>query len=197
MRLPLPVRVAAAAALLGVGCAQVLGIEEATLDPTIGAPPLDAGVPTCDRYCDVVQRNCAGPLEQYPTRDTCLSTCALLPVGTLGDSGGNTVGCRLRYAESAGEFEAAVNCPAAGPAGNGICGTNCEGFCTIALAACDTTLFTVDTCAGACTRLRDLGTYDDSMQTGPEVQCRVYHATVASRDPEVHCQHAAGAPPCR
>ncbi|MBM4363665.1 MAG: hypothetical protein FJ104_13365 [Deltaproteobacteria bacterium] len=196
MRLPLPVRAAMAAALLGVGCAQVLGIEEATLDPALGAEAPGAPQLTCESYCELLEKNCTGALQQYAGRETCLSTCAVLPIGTASDAEENTLGCRLRYAVSAGEFEADVNCPAAGPSGNGICGTNCDALCTIALASCDPADTIVKNCGTLCAALPDRGSFDASMDKGRSVQCHIYHATAATRDPSIHCPHAAGVGPC-
>ncbi|HVU02210.1 MAG TPA: hypothetical protein VHE30_10670 [Polyangiaceae bacterium] len=188
-------------------CTGILGIEQATHDPALDEPRGGGGQPgdsggapktPCEEYCATALRNCAGANSLYASSDACLAVCNTFPAGTAGADSGNSLACRMKYAKLAGTVgELDINCPAAGPGGDGVCGTNCEGFCTIALAACPTsTVVNVDSCAGLCARLPDQGGYDASIQKGNSVQCRLYHASAATLDPVVHCPHVAGVGPC-
>lgn len=214
------VLMAALAMPLAVSCAAVLGIDKAELEGAGGSPGTGGGAGSdaaagggsdsgdgtlglCGEYCRTVRKNCTGALEVYPSLAQCLGACKALPAGNPGDTSGNTVECRLHYAQSASmPGEQDVTCAAAGPAGNGTCGDNCESFCTIALAACIGTSAPYKTMAGclaACRPLHDDGVYTDSLTVQKEnsQQCRVYHATAATFDPVLHCPHtniAAGKP---
>jgi hypothetical protein len=208
---------------LSASCATVLGIEKAELEASGGASgsggsssdagatggssgatggssgATDAGevVPAglCGEYCRTVRKNCTGALEVYPSLAQCLGACKALPQGKSGDTSGNTVECRRHYAESASmPGERDVTCAAASPAGNGVCGDNCEAFCMIALDACTGITAPYKTLAGcmaACKPLHDDGVYTDSatVQKENSQQCRVYHATAATFDPVLHCPH--------
>jgi hypothetical protein len=187
-------------------CAGILGIEKAEHNEKLdkvggsgGSPAADAKPKAlCDRYCDAVLANCSAENSVYTSRDVCMGVCETFPPGQEGDDGVNTAECRLQYAIAAGAVgELPLNCAAAGPGGDGKCGTNCEGFCTIGLKACaDSMVITVDSCAGICARLPDPGGFTDQIQSGNSVQCRLYHASAATFDPRTHCIHVAGVGPC-
>ncbi len=195
------------ALLVTASCADVLGIDEATLEASTGGGTGSGGAGgaaadggtfppgLCGEYCASVLKNCTEANELYTSPQICLDVCKLLPAGTKDDTSGNTVGCRLHYSEEipvVGERE--TNCPAAGPGGNGVCGTDCEGFCSIAMGACTGTNVQYSSaadCATGCATVPDPGGYNDSVpnQTGNSVQCRLYHASAASFDPKFHCPH--------
>jgi hypothetical protein len=159
----------------------------------------------CQSYCAAVSAACVGPHTQYIDLDACLASCAALPEGAPGDTAGNSVHCRATYAEKA-PSEPYTYCTWAGPGGDGKCGTNCDGFCTLMMQACtaSTTLSSKDyyesleACHASCDRLPDVGSYDasDSLQQmgSDHVQCRLYHvgAALAEADPITHCPHATG-----
>lgn len=259
--LPFPSRAAAraacAAAVAGVwlvGCAGLLGIEEATCDPdidprcagrtlsqltpagsggsTAGAGGLaaaagnggDAGAagggmlelggaggasapvepPLCERYCDTIMSACTGENEQYASPMACRAVCGLLAPGSPGAFGENSVECRLARAELArATGEPASYCYTAGPGGGGVCGTDCEGFCTIMAQMC-TLMGSFDECLPQCEQVPNLAeedpdeavTYGTAIQNGDSVQCRLYHVTAATLDSRTHCSHAAGVALC-
>lgn len=188
---------------LAVACAQVLDIQEATLDTTGtgGAPPSPNAPVTCGEYCDTVMKNCAGNFEQYTSKEMCMAVCAHLPRGARADDSVNTVGCRLRNAQLAaklGQAEKDSQCSTAGPGGNGVCGTNCEGYCSIMLPTCAGKFDGGQQgCLTLCTRRPDSGSYNDAMSSGPDVQCLLYHVSAATLAPDPHCAHAIGATPCK
>jgi len=174
-------------------CQQVLGIKDAQLDPESDL---------CATYCDAALADCTGALAVYTNRETCLGFCGVLPLGTTGDETGNSASCRLTQAAHAldtGEPE--THCPLAGPAGDGTCGSNCDSFCVVFAEVCpsDFAAAYADQTAcltGCAANIPDLGTYNSSMSSGDNVQCRLWHLAAASVDPSIHCTHAAGHAPC-
>ncbi len=244
----------------GSGCRQVIGIEEANVDPTLGqatdptseedsgvdpgsagtaaetsAPvagtsSTDAGTgggagvgvgggagagaegggganlftgTLCERYCGAVTQNCTGAFAVYANYANCLDVCAILPEGMPGETEHNTVNCRFTSALFA-PTEVSYYCPAAGPGGNGVCGSDCEGFCRLLVGVCSPyseVELKYDECKKTCNELEDLGTYTvdpaAELYEGDHVQCRLYHVSAAaSADTEAHCQHAFGNSPC-
>jgi hypothetical protein len=210
------------AALLSAGfalsCASLIGIEDASLDPKgqggagavggttsgAGTGPTDAGqgggegdpvLSQCARYCDAVMKNCTGPVQVYESPQVCKEVCLQLPPGTPGDRSGNTVACRLFHATQIELIgEEASECPAAGPGGDGVCGENCDGFCTLIRGLCPAAL-SVE-CEASCPAIPDQGGYNSSVMGGLSLQCRLYHVSAASLDADFHCPHAAGVGPC-
>lgn len=191
---------------LAFGCASIVGIEDAELDPELadggdatgGAG--GAGATLCSRYCDAALTNCQDH-PVYFSRAVCETSCGFLDPGDESDETGNTVACRLRSAELAltiGELD--VQCPAAGPGGDGRCGTNCEGYCTLMRGACpelfETTFTDESGCLEACALVPDEGGFVLNNQTGDSLNCRLYHVTAAALDPMFHCPHAAGLNTC-
>ncbi|HEX7668558.1 MAG TPA: hypothetical protein VF395_03195 [Polyangiaceae bacterium] len=201
-----------------VACSGVLGIEKAEHDEKLdqtgaggkGAGGSDGtsgtsstgGTATgpktlCERYCDTVMANCTGDNPVYKSRAVCDEVCKVLPPGRPGDTDVDSIECRLHFAELVATLgEASVNCPAAGPGGDGICGANCEGFCTIALAACPDSPVSGVGCAKACSDLPDPGGYTSNIDSGDSVECRLYHASAATVDPATHCRHTGGVGAC-
>ncbi len=195
------------AALLLASCANIVGIQDAALDESGsgGAGAQGSGgaggaddphALLCARYCSEVMKNCSGDVQVYESLPVCLKVCQALPSGKNGERSGNSVNCRLSHAEQAGVLvgEKASECPAAGPGGNGVCGENCEGFCTLMAAICPANL-SVE-CGATCPSIEDLGGYTSLQTSGKTLQCRLYHVSAATIDAVFHCPHAAGAGPC-
>jgi len=200
-------------ALSAIGCADVLGIEQASLDPNLGTAVSlnesgDAGSEAsaepqtlCELYCETVLRACdddeSGSFAVYDSRFTCEEQCALMNEGADGDESGNSVQCRLFHALIAERSpgERLTECPAAGPGGDDICGSNCEGYCTLMLATCGGTFESQEACLASCAAVSDLGGYDIGQTAGDSLQCRLYHVGAALASAH-HCEHAAGAYPC-
>ena len=215
-------------------CSELLNIDEARVDPRLesgnsagaGATATSSGGTAgaggdtggsggtsgtsgtagnlCTQYCEEIGRSCRGDSLQYADDEQCLRVCALFDEGSLDDEGKNTVGCRLRYAFNA-RYEAGASCWRAGPGGDGYCGSNCEGYCTIMLAACTPETASpyyfddFETCVAECDSLPQIPYIqgDPSVLSGDTVQCRTYHVTTAVMfDTEEHCGHALGLYPC-
>jgi hypothetical protein len=174
----------------------------------------------CATYCTAVQANCKGDNAAYVSMDQCMKTCAALPLGDVGDTMVDTVGCRLGAANAAKTTQAG-NCAVAGPFGGDLskgptgftCAddapsdTNkipgCPAFCEIAVSICPAD-FNGDqqTCEDAC-QLFTLSTTNVDVTTstpsnGNTFNCRAYHLTAAVKDtatPSVHCGHIIAVSP--
>jgi len=214
-------------------CNGLLDLDEAYVDPSIAAAragtsgsagtspstPVEAGAAggggasvepetTCQQYCRVITESCVGDDAQYTDLDACLAACPLFPEGTAGDTVGNSLNCRLTQALRASS-EPVTYCTWAGPGGNGQCGSNCEGFCTLMSKSCTPTTTSADgdyfandeQCMAACAALPSVGPYcatSKSVTSGNSLECRLYHvaAGIYADDPDVHCPHAMGISLC-
>ncbi|HVY46543.1 MAG TPA: hypothetical protein VHB21_11720 [Minicystis sp.] len=149
--------------------------------------------PDCATLCDEAMKNCTGDDAVYVSAAVCEAVCADLPVGAASDTSGDTVGCRVYHAGAPAKMDPALHCQHAGPGGAGYCGSNCEGFCSIAVPTCgklEGEFKDEKTCMQTCAK------FPDSMQpfsvadtTGDTLQCRLYHVSVATLDPKTHCPH--------
>ena len=154
---------------------------------------------SCENYCNF-QSACDNDFPQYSTVGPCLSVCEKMPLGTMTDMTGNTVGCRTFYAIEAGENTAdqETNCRRAGPSGDGACGGICESFCAIAQQACvdDNEAFssTVE-CLDACELWNTEPNYDANVPEADTYACRLKHLTYATVLPGTHCSHVAAVSP--
>ncbi|HWU90638.1 MAG TPA: hypothetical protein VN253_25405 [Kofleriaceae bacterium] len=173
-------------------------VDAKTIDAPIDSPPAQLG---CASYCSSIMSNCTGSVQQYTSMSDCMSSCARFPVGTAADMSGNTLGCRTYHAGAAAGAPA-VHCRHAGPGGNGACGGDCEGFCTVVLGSCTGANLQYNgdmaTCMTACNGFATNPPYNTMQTGGNTFACRLYHATVASGAPNVHCPHTAVASgPCQ
>lgn len=151
--------------------------------PAIDAPGLTLD---CASYCGAIQTACTGTLAQYESVNACLGTCEHLPVGALGDMTGNTLGCRVYHTDFARQ-DPMTHCEHAGPAGGTMCGTTCEGFCSVAPIVCPTQ-WQANNCAQQCGGLATVPPYSIN-SVGDTIECRLYHLTNATVDPTTHCPH--------
>jgi hypothetical protein len=138
-------------------------------------------------------------VKQYKSDTSCLNSCAAFLLGSSKDTSGNTLGCRAHYATLAAT-EPATNCAAAGPAGGGRCGSNCDAYCALMARTCATVFEDDLQCRTDC--LAMVGVDELAYRfgaSGDNLQCRIYHATFAAEGfPELHCPHASPIPtaPC-
>ncbi|HVH47176.1 MAG TPA: hypothetical protein VM925_32785 [Labilithrix sp.] len=163
-------------------------------DPGSGPP-----APTCERYCSLVAQKCGGPNQQYRDTAECLSACSLLELGSATDGDTNSIGCRMRKAESAATQSASVD---AGPFGGGVCGSRCASYCRIVGKSClelETPIFggSEGTCNEQCPTFR----FDPNEGEGPlqefagnnSLNCRSHHLILSLKSPadaKNHCPHA-------
>lgn len=151
--------------------------------PTGGQTALD-----CSSYCTTITANCTAKNAQYASIEQCQGSCGAFPLGDEADRDGNTLGCRVYHADAAASAPD-THCTHAGPGGNNQCGSNCEGFCALASLACSGTFTDGEACMSACAGYPDSEPFDAADVSGDTLACRLYHLTVATEAPEVHCPH--------
>ena len=154
-------------------------------------PPVDTAPQPltldCESYCGGIQARCTDTLAQYGSQEECVASCNSIPIGTLGEMAGNTLGCRIYHTEAAGE-DAGAHCEHAGPGGGSMCGaTICVGFCSLAPDTCPNQ-WQVNTCLNRCGQLTSTPPYNIA-SSGDTIECRLYHLTAATVDPTLHCPH--------
>jgi len=154
----------------------------------------------CTNYCAAILSGCVtGDVIQYKSLLSCTKSCPAFVLGTLQDTSSNTLGCRFSHALAALESPA-QNCAAAGPSGGGVCGTNCDAYCTLMLSICPSVYENQADCNTSCVAM--VGVSDTVYNTslaGDTLQCRIYHSTFAAEgNPNLHCMHASPTPllPC-
>jgi hypothetical protein len=196
-----------------VACNGLLGICSATVGELDGGPNTEAGV-NCTYYCQTITQNCTGPSAEYQgDLGLCESMCNNLSLdnGSILPSNDNTLGCRIYYAQQAGQSDPATNCRFAGPLGGARCGdriTACGNFCSLGVPYCagiaKPTYASVNDCNTQCLT-GDAGTgagfvfTTDGGSTGTDLpdgtntlNCRFYHLENAyPTKPRglVHCPH--------
>jgi hypothetical protein len=195
-----------AASLLAIaGCGGGGGGDDAGSDAPV--PVIDAnrasdalpGTPdaegplTCGSYCGRMSTTCTGGNAQYASDADCMATCALWEVGELDMTRGNTLGCRIWHVGIA-EVAPDIHCEHAGPGGGDLCGFYCPVFCTLDMTVCtgaNEIYSGHPQCMQACNGFAKLPLYDASQTTGDTYACRLYHATAATTDPDLHCASTA------
>jgi hypothetical protein len=145
----------------------------------------------CATYCTAFQAACGTDPTAYPSEAACLSACATndWDAGTVADTTGNTIGCRIYHAGAA-VTDPTSHCGHASMFGGGQCGTVVENYCWSIEAVCtgdNAPMWTVDCATDAAAYPG--GTPGDT--TGDSMACRLYHlgaSTLISADD--HCGHA-------
>ena len=183
------------------GCGNNTTNDNGAADMAVAVAPHDlaGATPDCVSYCTAIMANCLGDGSdagmgsngQYTSMDNCLHSCAAMPVGALADSSGNTLGCRLYHATAA-KGDPATHCPHAGPGGAGVCGTNCQGYCQIAMKYCTAAnkaqvYSDLGDCMTTCMALPDDVRFSIAVQDGNHQACLLYHVQEASTVPDDHC----------
>ncbi len=160
-------------------------------DMSIAHDLASGSAPTCAAYCAKIQMNCTagsgdgGGNQQYPDVNTCTSYCmtaAAWPAGMIGDTSGNTIGCRLYHAGAAAA-DPVLHCPHAGPTGGAVCGALCDNYCQLMAKNCTgaNAVYDAATCMAKCAMLGTQGHANDT--TGNTVQCRITYLGLAASDP--------------
>lgn len=107
----------------------------------------DAGSDAADLSCaSFCQRNlaaCVGAVgtdggnQQFENLAQCMAVCERIPLGSLTDTSGDTVGCRIYHSGLAASQNPTIHCPHAGLMGATVCGTDrCEAFCDRGATIC-------------------------------------------------------------
>lgn len=153
----------------------------------------DGAVEACADYCSLITDHCSDDEAQYSGTALCESACANMPAGNPGDDLGNSVACRTFHSVLAAE-DPEEHCLHAGPAGDGICGADCESFCVLAFNTCPGALSPYpdsESCIAACEGFAPEPSYSAEVPDGDTFACRLRHLTLASLQPEIHCSHIA------
>ncbi|MEY4512932.1 MAG: hypothetical protein RLZZ450_5054 [Pseudomonadota bacterium] len=210
---------------VSAGCESLIDLKDRHYEPggTDGGPgpgPVPGPTPTdqeCDEYCGIMLGSDGGVgscSAVYPSIGACKAVCKVMAHGDLKEdqrdpSVFNTFACRRYYATLAQTDP--KQCLAAGPGGQGGCGSNCESYCALfAASGCsdDALVKTlaqpidVASCKTKCELgLRDNLTLDSANgkdHEGNTVQCRLVHIsnaisykTTAPASFATHCGHAA------
>jgi hypothetical protein len=91
-------------------------------DDSVSDDDDSAAASPCQQFCGGVQTICTAGNQQWSDAAACEIDCNTWPLGTFGDSTGNSLACRgyhLNAAMTSGQPE--VHCPHAGPTGGGVC----------------------------------------------------------------------------
>jgi hypothetical protein len=186
-------------------CNAVLGIEEASLDPSF-RPGEDAGANvdaapdggddlSCNAYCVTLREACTGLNQQYLNDEACLAYCRAMDLGVAGESGKDTLACRVSFARQARTIEPSTNCRIAGPLGGGVCGSDaCVNYCKLNRTLCQDQAFALTAeCVTACSTWP----FDPTLAVQADedknsLNCRNYHLQAAFAAPNqdaIHCPH--------
>jgi hypothetical protein len=159
---------------------------------------------SCAAYCSELMTNCTGAEQQFPTNDSCMTWCATYPVGTAGDTSGDTLGCRTYHGGAPAMALPTTHCPHAGPNGGdgdpngttGTCGEACEAFCNAAIPICmgqPMAFANTAACMTECKTFKaDTASYNISDTATNDLGCRTYHLSAAaesSANAVIHCPH--------
>ncbi len=188
--------------------ASEVGAPSASSTPAAPAPVAPVSSPasspatapvSCERYCDLVLKNCTGANAEYLSRDICMKMCPAFEIGVgAGDTADGTLGCRLYHAGAA-EGSPGEHCRAAGPLGGRQCGKDpCEPFCALAVTYCvppkpPPYADGLTECRAACKSypyVADAG--DTALQSGNTLNCRLWHLQTAYTSDGFglfHCPH--------
>jgi hypothetical protein len=172
-----------------------------------------AGVAVCSAYCTAIMKNCTGKAQQYADMANCMKICSYMPAGSPTDNGVDSVGCRTNAANAA--MADPNKCWGAGPLSDGVCGNDCNTFCTVATSYCTAAggfagtppYKSFDDCNSTCGQFQRVidpagpGEYNTMYTPGPDsatkdtLECRAYHlfinALASTANQAVHCPHAA------
>jgi hypothetical protein len=199
------------AGLSVTACNLVLGIGVAAYDPAIDDAGTEAGPPgnNCATYCALIAQSCTGDNAEYIDPGTCSAMCATFDPGQPGATSGDSLACRITYAQLSAS-DPVTNCQKAGPLAEGSCSDPCSSFCVLDDALCTSIgLFPYDggvpSCKAACAQYPyllsvdagdagDAGVGDIVFLSGNTLNCRIYHLESAynpdSPDASTyHCPH--------
>jgi len=160
----------------------------------------------CASYCTEVMANCTSAADaQYGSMESCLKVCSAFPPGKLGDTEGNSLGCRLYHGGGPAVTAPDTHCAHAGITGGdkdvtdtmaGTCGEGCDAFCDVALVVCtgaNKQYDSKETCLTDCKSFKvDATSYSTADTANNDFGCHAYHLTVAATDAmsaTAHCPH--------
>ncbi len=181
----------------------------------------DTDLPSCESWCAQMEEVC--PEEALHPHESCMTFCendttAPFAVGSLSDTTGNSLGCRLNWLQLASQADNEMDrlqaCGYAHASGGDQCGTFCENYCEVGLQTCGEandalmdswpeTWVDWDTCMDVggdypVEVLSGISQTEQHFGYGDTVQCRLHHeqaAVIQGADQaahfDLHCQHAS------
>lgn len=157
--------------------------------------------PRCRDYCKLIAVACQGDHAVYEPGAQCEKACeALEPGDSTEQVGVNSIGCRRNHAYNAMLAAPEMHCTHAGPAGEGVCGDNCDSYCRLLEAACEDDFTTTDECLEECKALDGSAMGSPyalaDIEDGNNFQCRLRAVVRAFVDPE-QCESAIGSGDCQ
>jgi hypothetical protein len=199
-------------------CNLVLGIGDATHDPSLDDAGADAGFgDNCTTYCGIIGAACTGDNAEYLSTADCQAVCANFDPGQITDVSGDSLGCRIHVAQMAAS-NPAVLCPQAGPLASGSCNADpCHAFCELVADLCFVDgIYPYDggaDCQSSCATYPyllsgvdagavdadvppDAAIGDIALSSSNTLNCRLYHLESAYNPavtdaPKIHCPHTA------
>ena len=131
----------------------------------------------CAVYCDLMVEACPQVLSGQDKRAACQATCIerQLPNGTFGDAKGDTLACRITFAQAGRCEEAGLE------AGDQCAGATCDAYCDDMMAHCAGAYPEKDTCLAACGVMPHEPT--DATVEANSLACRARFAREAAQAP--------------
>ena len=68
----------------------------------------------CEKFCTDEFDICTGDLQQYDTVEDCAADCNQFARGTVGDTSGDTLDCRIYHLNAAATVSTTTHCPHTG-----------------------------------------------------------------------------------
>lgn len=153
---------------------------------------------SCDNYCDNDLQTCTGDLTQWANRSQCLLACASWPTGNTSNTG-STYTCRKYHATVANtsSSNAMTHCVHTGPLGGyGVCGSACDGYCSILNKACGVSPAQCMSDCANYTQSSTVATKDLWKSAENTLECRTAYAVEALANSSMCSEAMNGGPMC-
>lgn len=151
----------------------------------------------CDNYCHLAMRNCTGNNAQYDSLNDCLAVCDVIPdEGIIGEKTGDSLQCRMSHLVAAGTeppASAVASCADGGELSPACTQPQCSEWCSALEAGCTGKNAQFPSQGDCLTFCEEAAHFEPGLVSdtgGNTLGCRIYHATVASTEPQAHCPHA-------
>ena len=137
---------------------------------------------------------CTGDNTQFASTATCTKFCGQMTLGTLTNTGEDSVACRQTNVSNAKEPGSEHDSCIFGGIASNCGGSQCEAFCKLDRALCgDLAYKSQAECTTACAAWPKVFTGATIGSTGDTLQCRVYHLQLSQTGNEAdrvtHCPH--------
>ena len=180
------------------------GPASATNNSQMASSSTGVSAATCEGYCQAMEDNCVDEdptTQQWPSQETCLAACAVMPPGMPGRAdtaqNGNNLECRNYWASGPATTNKGA-CLDAGPTGSNTCGDECENFCFFAEEFCAGAWDDNQACLDECVAFPKPNFGDPSFnvntyQSGDSYMCRMNQLLKAMTDATPNCPNIVAA----